>query len=173
VTDRLWAPWRMAYIDSAKDEPSDGGECFLCAKPHEGDDEHALILARAGMAYVVLNAYPYNPGHVLVAPFRHVGDLEALTDEELLDSSHLLQATVSVLKEAMQPDGFNAGLNLGRVAGAGVPGHVHWHVVPRWNGDTNFMAVVGEVRVLPESLEQTYAKLKPRFQVIKDVSSAE
>jgi ATP adenylyltransferase len=164
VTERLWAPWRMAYIDSAKDEPSDGDECFLCAKPREGDDERALILARARHAYVVLNAYPYNPGHVLVAPYRHVGELEELTDDELLDSSHLLQATVRVLKEAMQPHGFNAGLNLGRVAGAGVPGHVHWHVVPRWNGDTSFMPVLGDVRVLPESLDQTYAKLRPHFE---------
>jgi ATP adenylyltransferase len=163
VTERLWAPWRMEYIESAKDEPSDDAECFLCAKPDEGDDERALILARAHAAYVVLNAYPYNPGHVMVAPFRHVGELETLTDEELMDSSHLLQATVRVLKEAMAPHGFNAGLNLGRVAGAGVPGHLHWHVVPRWSGDTNFMPVLGEVRVLPESLVQTYAKLKPLF----------
>jgi ATP adenylyltransferase len=92
-----------------------------------------------------------------------VGELEALTDAELMDSGHLLQATVRVLNEAMAPDGFNAGLNLGRVAGAGVPGHVHWHVVPRWNGDTSFMPVLGDVRVLPESLDQTYAKVKPVF----------
>ena len=163
MTERLWAPWRMEYIESAKDEPSGGAQCFLCTKPGEGDDERALILARANAAYVVLNAYPYNPGHVMVAPFRHVSELETLTDAELMDSSHLLQATVRVLKVAMAPHGFNAGLNLGRVAGAGVPGHLHWHVVPRWNGDTNFMPVLGEVRVLPESLAQTYAKLKPLF----------
>jgi ATP adenylyltransferase len=153
----------MEYVESAKAEPDEGGECFLCAKPKEGDDDRALILCRFETAFVVLNAFPYNPGHVLVAPFRHVGELEELTDPELLDSSRLLQASVRALKEDMKPDGFNAGLNLGRVAGAGVPGHVHWHLVPRWSGDTNFMPVIGETRVLPETLEQTYAKLRPVF----------
>jgi ATP adenylyltransferase len=152
----------MQYIETARDQGEDA-ECFLCAKPTEGDDERALILARSTTCYVVLNAYPYNPGHLLVAPFRHVGELEALTDEELLDSGHLLQHSVRALHEVMTPDGFNGGLNLGRVAGAGVPGHLHWHLVPRWNGDTNFMTVTAETRVLPESLEKTYAKLKPLF----------
>ncbi len=153
----------MAYIDEAKDRPDDAGSCFLCTKPGEGDDARALILARGQAAYVVLNAYPYNPGHLMVAPYRHVGELEEMTDEELLDGSHLLQRSVRLLKEGMRPDGFNAGLNLGRVAGAGLPGHLHWHLVPRWNGDTNFMPVLGDTRVLPESLDRTYAKLKPLF----------
>jgi len=152
----------MAYIESARDES--GEECFLCSKPHQGDDAAALILARSGAAFVLLNAFPYNPGHLMVAPFRHVGELEALTDEELLDASHLLQRSTAALTTGMEPQGFNVGLNLGRVAGAGIPGHLHWHVVPRWNGDTNFMPVLGETRVLPESLERTYAKLKPLFQ---------
>jgi ATP adenylyltransferase len=152
----------MEYIDSARDDESEDA-CFLCAKPREGDDAGALILARDRAAYVVLNAYPYNPGHLMVAPLRHVGELEGLTDEELLDSGHLVQRSVHALRASMGPDGFNVGLNLGRVAGAGVPGHLHWHVVPRWNGDTNFMPVVGETRVLPESLDRTYAKLQPLF----------
>ncbi len=152
----------MAYIESARDES--GAECFLCSKPHQGDDAAALILARSGAAFVLLNAFPYNPGHLMVAPSRHVGELEALTDEELLDASHLLQRSTAALTTGMEPQGFNVGLNLGRVAGAGIPGHLHWHVVPRWNGDTNFMPVLGETRVLPESLERTYAKLKPLFQ---------
>jgi ATP adenylyltransferase len=163
VTERLWSPWRMEYIESAKDLPDDEADCFLCSKPRAGDDVRALILTRSETSFVVLNAFPYNPGHVLVAPFRHVGELGGLSDDELLDSSHLLQSSVQALKTVMNPDGFNAGLNLGRVAGAGVPGHLHWHVVPRWNGDTNFMPVLGETRVLPESLESTYAKLKPAF----------
>jgi ATP adenylyltransferase len=152
----------MQYIQQAKNEGGDA-ECFLCSKPNEGDDAKALILVRVDSVYVLLNAFPYNPGHVMVSPFRHVGELEELTDQELLDSGHMLQRSVRALKEAMAPDGFNGGLNLGRVAGAGVPGHLHWHLVPRWNGDTNFMPVIGETRVLPESLEETYAKLAPLF----------
>jgi ATP adenylyltransferase len=112
---------------------------------------------------VILNAFPYNPGHVLVATLRHVGQLEELDDAELMETSHLLQGSVRALKEAVQPEGFNVGMNLGRMAGAGTPNHLHWHVVPRWNGDTNFMSVFGETRVLPELLGDTYAKLKPLF----------
>ena len=163
MTERLWSPWRMAYIESAKDAPEEADGCFLCDKPELGDDEKALIVARSEAAFVLLNTYPYSPGHLMVAPFRHVGELEELTDAELLDANHLLQRSIRALTAAMGPHGFNVGLNLGRVAGAGVPGHAHWHVVPRWNGDTNFMTVLGDVRVLPESLEATYAKLKPLF----------
>jgi ATP adenylyltransferase len=111
-----------------------------------------------------MNAYPYNPGHLMVAPNRHTGDLESLDPGETAAASTLLQRSIRALRAAMGPDGFNLGMNLGRVAGAGVPGHLHWHVVPRWNGDTNYMAVVGETRVLPESLERTYAKLRTHFQ---------
>jgi ATP adenylyltransferase len=111
----------------------------------------------------MLNAYPYNPGHLMVAPFRHVADLEDLTRDELAETNDLLQRSIHALKEVSGPHGFNLGLNLGRVAGAGIPGHVHWHLVPRWNGDTNFMSVVGDTRVLPELLAETYAKLRPLF----------
>ena len=160
MTDRLWSPWRMAYIESSHG-PDQG--CFFCHGLQAGDDEASLILARAPEAFVVMNAYPYNPGHLLVAPIRHVGDLEALSESELRDVNALLQRAVGAVKAAMGPDGFNVGINLGRVAGAGVPGHVHWHVVPRWNGDTNFMPVTGETRVLPELVPETYRRLKPRF----------
>jgi ATP adenylyltransferase len=156
--ERLWAPWRIEYVEAP--HPHDEG-CIFCGRLALGDDEKALILTRSQLAFAILNAYPYNPGHLMVAPLRHVGELEALRPDELADASALLQRSVRALKEASGPDGFNIGLNLGRVAGAGVPGHVHWHVVPRWNGDTNFMAVVGETRVLPEALAATYAKLKP------------
>jgi ATP adenylyltransferase len=150
----------MAYIEAAHDEPEG---CLFCELLAKGDDEASFILAREGVAFALLNAYPYNPGHLMVAPTRHVGEIEQLTADELLDTSRLVQRAVTALREEMNPDGFNLGANLGRVAGAGIPGHLHWHVVPRWNGDTNFMPVVGETRVLPESLEDTYRKLRPRF----------
>ncbi|HMC36309.1 MAG TPA: HIT domain-containing protein [Actinomycetota bacterium] len=156
--ERLWAPWRMEYIEAP--HPHDEG-CVFCQKLDAGDDESAYILTRSALAFVILNAYPYNPGHLMVAPLRHVGDLEDVTSDEHAEVSALLVRSLHALKEASGPDGFNVGVNLGRVAGAGVLGHVHWHVVPRWNGDTNFMAVLGEARVLPEALAATYAKLGP------------
>jgi ATP adenylyltransferase len=156
----LWTPWRMEYIRAAKEEPEG---CIFCELPRLGDDAEARILAREGRAFAVLNAFPYNPGHLMVAPFRHVGQLEEVTPEELADVDRLLQRSVVALKEEMEPHGFNLGMNLGRVAGAGIPDHVHWHVVPRWSGDTNFMPVIGETKVVPELLEETYRRLAPRF----------
>ncbi|SRR6266496_2161547 len=150
----------MAYIQAAHDEPQG---CLFCELLAKEDDEVSFILARDGIAFALLNAYPYNPGHLMVAPARHVGELEDLTAQEVADTGRLMQRAVKALREEMAPHGFNLGANLGRVAGAGIPGHLHWHVVPRWNGDTNFMPVVGQTRVLPESLEDTYRKLKPRF----------
>jgi ATP adenylyltransferase len=122
------------------------------------------ILSRTGRAFAILNAFPYNPGHLMIAPFRHAGDFVALEAAETADCDALLQLSIRALTQASNPDGFNVGMNLGRVAGAGIPGHVHWHVVPRWNGDTNYMTVVGETRVMPELLAETYAKLKPLFR---------
>src|SRR5438034_4306193 len=151
----------MEYIRSAVGEHPQG--CLFCDKLAAGDDEDSLILARSDLAFVILNAYPYNPGHLMVAPIRHEGELERLAQDELAAASVLLQRSVVALKETYGPDGFNLGVNLGRVAGAGVPGHLHWHVVPRWNGDTNFMPVLGETRVLPELLGETYRRLRPRF----------
>jgi ATP adenylyltransferase len=159
--DRLWSPWRMEYIRAARDE-AEG--CIFDDLPAKGDDEATLILARGELGFVLLNSFPYNPGHVMVAPFRHTGDLEDLRPDELADLDRLLQASVRALREEMQPQGYNIGMNLGRVAGAGFPDHLHWHVVPRWNGDTNFVPVVGQTRVLPELLEETYRKLAPRFR---------
>jgi len=156
----LWTPWRMEYIRAAKGEPEG---CIFCELPRLGDDAEARILAREGRAFAVLNAFPYNPGHLMVAPFRHVGELEEVTTEELADVDRLLQRAVVALKQEMEPHGFNLGMNLGRVAGAGIPDHVHWHVVPRWSGDTNFMPVIGETKVVPELLEETYRRLAPRF----------
>ena len=150
----------MEYVQAASD---DKGGCIFCDKPALGDDEKALIVARGELAFVMLNAYPYNPGHLMVAPFRHIGVLEELTGEELADASSLLQRSIRALKDVSNPHGFNLGMNLGKVAGAGVADHLPWHLVPRWDGDTNFMPVVGETKVLPELLSQTYAKLRPAF----------
>lgn len=164
--ERLWSPWRMEYINQAHgdDEP----ECIFCELQRREDEDAAFVLARTGRAFALLNAYPYNPGHLMVAPTRHVAELDDLSGDELLEANRLLQRAVRALREEMAPHGYNVGMNLGRVAGAGVPGHLHWHVVPRWNGDTNFMPVVGHTRVLPESLDDTHRKLKPRFEKGED-----
>jgi ATP adenylyltransferase len=150
----------MEYIRTAQGEPEG---CIFCELPARGDDAGARILRRNDHGFVMLNTFPYNPGHVMVAPFRHTGELDRLAPEELADLDRLLQICVRALREQMEPHGFNIGMNLGRVAGAGFPDHLHWHVVPRWNGDTNFMPVVGQTHVLPELVEETYRQLAPRF----------
>jgi ATP adenylyltransferase len=155
--ERLWAPWRMEYIDSARE--GEGG-CIFCDLPAEGDDEKNYILTRSDRAFAILNKFPYNSGHLMIAPLRHVAEVEELDDDEALGMHELLQKSLKALKEAMKPDGFNIGMNLGQVAGAGIPDHVHWHVVPRWSGDTNFMPVVAETKVLPELLQESYLKLR-------------
>jgi ATP adenylyltransferase len=150
----------MEYIQANKDEDQDAG-CVFC-RIRDGE-ESERVLARSELGYVVLNKYPYNPGHVMVVPNRHVGDLEGFDDQESLELQRLLRRAVKALREEMEPHGFNIGVNIGRVAGAGVPDHLHWHVVPRWSGDTNFMPVVGQTRVLPELLAETARRLAPRF----------
>ncbi len=159
--ERLWTPWRMEYIRAATKEEHVG--CIFCDLPREGDDQRARILRRGRLGFVILNAFPYNPGHLMVAPYRHVGDPEDLADAELLELGHLLKEATRALREEMEPHGFNIGMNLGRAAGAGIPDHLHWHVVPRWSGDANFMPVIGQTKVLPELLEETYRRLAPRF----------
>lgn len=154
--ERLWAPWRMEYIESA--DAQDG--CFLCAYPPEHRDAERYILHRGDHAFVVLNAYPYANGHLLIAPYRHVATPGDLTVEEQLDIWAQLCRSLEALKAAFAPHGFNIGINLGRVAGAGLEGHLHVHVVPRWNGDTNFMPVLADVRVMPASLKFVYERLR-------------
>ncbi len=150
----------MEYIQANKVEPEDA-ECIFCRI--QRGEEAERVLAREDLAYVVLNRYPYSPGHVLVIPSRHVGDLEAVGDDEILALQRLLQRSVKALREEYAPHGFNIGMNLGRVAGAGVPDHLHWHVVPRWSADTSFMPVVGQTLVLPELVEESAKRLAPRF----------
>ncbi|MFM7718810.1 MAG: HIT family protein [Actinomycetota bacterium] len=149
----------MEYIEVAREEP---GVCVFCAILADGEGADR-ILARTERAFATLAKYPYNPGHVLVLPTRHVGELDALDAEEMAEISALLQRAIRALRSEVEPHAFNVGLNLGRVAGAGIPDHLHWHVVPRWGGDTNFMPVVGATRVLPELLAETHRRLAPRF----------
>jgi ATP adenylyltransferase len=157
--ERLWAPWRMEYIT---EEPRPG--CLFCRVINDpGDQDAALAVWRPEGAIVLLNKYPYNPGHVMVAPHAHVGNLEDLDETQSADLMRALQRATAVLKKALKPEGFNVGANIGRVAGAGMPDHVHLHVVPRWNGDTNFMPVLGEAKVINEHLAQTAAKLSEAF----------
>jgi ATP adenylyltransferase len=156
--DRLWSPWRLAYVTG---NTTDAG-CVFCRAPRLPDSE-SLILSSGTACYVVLNLYPYNNGHVMVVPYRHVATLAALTPDELHETAVLTQRAEIALTEAYQPHGINVGINIGKPAGAGVLDHVHVHLVPRWNGDTNFMTVVGNVRVLPEDLGQSLNRLRPIF----------
>ena len=152
----MWAPWRMEYIQGRKNEG-----CIFCKAISEQDE---LTLYKGSTTLVVLNKYPYINGHLLVAPVQHVPGLEYLSDEETLDVMHTVRRAIDILKKSMGPDGFNVGLNLGRVAGAGMESHLHFHIIPRWNGDTNFMTVLEDVRVIPEHIKETYRKLKPYFE---------
>jgi ATP adenylyltransferase len=153
----------MAYIQANKDAPEDDRGCVFCALL-AGELDQTPPLRVEEHAFVSLAKYPYNPGHLIVLPTRHTGELEDLTPDENAAVAALLQRSVRALRTISDPHGFNVGLNLGRVAGAGIPEHLHWHVVPRWGGDTNFMPVVGETRVLPELLAETHAKLVPAFE---------
>ena len=154
---RIWAPWRLAYVkDAAKDNEE---ECIFCAKPAGDDDEANLIVHRGERCFVILNLYPYTNGHLMVAPLRHVGDFVDLTDDEAAELHALTRTAVAGLRRAFAPHGFNVGWNLGRAAGAGVVDHVHQHVVPRWGGDTNFMPVLADVKVIPEHLTDTRRRL--------------
>ena len=157
--ENLWAPWRMDYI-LGKREPY----CIFCPEGNGHTDEERLILHRGRLVMVMMNKFPYNNGHLLVAPWRHVAHLEELVGEEMTQIMQWLTITTQVLKKIMHPDGFNVGLNLGSAAGAGVEGHLHFHVVPRWQGDTNFLTVFADVRSIPEHLKRTYEKLLPYFK---------
>src|SRR6187431_2271839 len=156
--DQLWAPWRLAYV--VKDSPPrEGGDCFICRGLAESDDRRNLIVERTSRGVILLNKFPYNNGHLLVAPLAHKGRLDELSADESLDLQQSLARMIQKLERLIRPDGFNVGLNLGKVAGAGLPGHLHWHIVPRWNGDTNFMSVLGATDVIPQSLEALWVIL--------------
>jgi ATP adenylyltransferase len=153
--DSLWAPWRIQYILGEKDQG-----CFFCRKSQEARDRQNHILIRDRTCFALLNTYPYNAGHLMVAPYKHTGELDDLSAQELADMTALIVRCKQLLARAIKPDGFNLGLNLGRVAGAGVLDHVHWHIVPRWNGDTNFMPVLADTHVVPQALDELYDALR-------------
>jgi ATP adenylyltransferase len=157
---RLWAPWRMAYIESdTKDD-----ECIFCAKAKDtAHDEENLVLYRGKRCFVIMNLYPYNNGHLMIAPYVHEPTIEELNGVTLTEIMRTAQKSLAALRAAMHPDGYNMGINQGRVAGAGIADHVHYHVVPRWNGDTNFMPVLADVKVMPDFLQNTYRQLQPYF----------
>jgi ATP adenylyltransferase len=162
-SERLWAPWRLEYIKGEKT-----GECIFCSKPALGDDAQALIPHRGERCFVILNAFPYNNGHLMVAPYDHGGALEQIDDETALELVQLTQRSMRALAGAYGAEGYNVGLNQGTIAGAGVADHVHFHVVPRWGGDTNFMPVLGNTRVLPQSLQDSYQAIRDAFRALEE-----
>lgn len=157
----LWAPWRLDYILGPKPDT-----CVFCLPEHTDEDEERLILYRGTYNFVIMNKFPYNNGHLMVTPYRHVMNLADLTADEAHENMDLLQKCVTILKQRFNPGGINIGLNLGDAAGAGIREHLHFHLVPRWNGDSSFMAVMGEARVIPEYLHSTYAALRLLFDTI-------
>lgn len=159
LMDRLWAGWRMEYIRKATRKGADKAPCLFCAAGRARPGRRNLVVTRSERALVLLNLYPYNVGHLMIAPRRHTGSLADLKPEESLELAHWLGRAERALAREYKPHGFNVGLNLGRAAGAGVLGHLHWHVVPRYQGDTNFMPVNADTKVLPESLDRTYARI--------------
>lgn len=152
--EQLWAPWRIEFILKGEEG------CIFCSKPKEGKDEVNFILLRGEENFALLNTYPYNPGHLMVAPYRHIANLEDMTPEEMREHFQIVTEMVNALKSAFKPHGFNIGINLGKAAGAGIADHLHTHVVPRWQGDTNFMPIVADTKVIVEAITSTYIKLK-------------
>jgi ATP adenylyltransferase len=159
ASHRIWAPWRLRYVKNAR--KSD--DCIFCSKPTEGADRETLIVHRGERCFVILNLFPYTNGHLMVAPFAHLGRFQEIEPEVTAEIVALAQRAMGVLEEVYEPEGFNVGLNQGRVAGAGVEGHIHLHVVPRWAGDNNYMPVIAETRVMPQSLEESYDALLEGF----------
>jgi len=158
----LWAPWRMTLICAPKRKG-----CIFCELPRKGDARDNLVLAVTSRSVVMLNRYPYSNAHLLIAPRRHVAQLDRLGVAERRDLDDTLRASIGILRRNLRPEGMNVGMNLGEVAGAGIADHLHWHVVPRWKGDTNFMPVLGSVRVIPQHLLESYDSLSPSFSVIR------
>lgn len=150
--NNIWAPWRVEYITAPK-----GPSCILCTAPKKGDH---LILTEGTLCFAIMNRFPYTTGHCMVAPYRHIGDLTEITTEEFAEIMSMVKAIISAIRSSIKPQGFNIGCNIGLVAGAGIADHVHMHIVPRWNGDTNFMPVLGDVHIISEHIEKTLAKIK-------------
>jgi ATP adenylyltransferase len=160
--ERLWAPWRLSFVAGAK-PPTEGDPCFLCNGLADKHDRENLIARRNPHSVVVLNRFPYNNGHLLIAPNAHKAQLHELNADEILEMQQTVAQLIAVIDGIMKPDGYNVGLNLGKAAGAGLPGHLHWHLVPRWNGDTNFMTVVSDERVIVQSLDDFFVMLTEKL----------
>lgn len=159
---QLWAPWRMTYIEHGSEETG----CIFCKKPNQSDLREALVMVQTAHSTIMLNKYPYNNGHLLLAPKRHEKDLPNLSAEEYADLNEALRRSVDIVRKVLNPGGINLGMNLGATAGAGIADHLHWHVVPRWDGDTNFMPVVAETKVISQHLFDSYDRLKPHFEYL-------
>ncbi|WP_132057941.1 HIT family protein [Halorussus amylolyticus] len=159
--EQVFAPWRIEWVE--RDDKNSGVDCVFCEFPERDDDRENLVVARSPRAFVMLNNYPYNPGHVMVIPRVHTGEYPDLSEEVLLDHARLKQRTFDALETALSPDGFNAGLNLGRGAGGSIGDHLHTHIVPRWEGDTNFMPVISDTKVVVEAIDDTYDRLRKAF----------
>jgi len=164
--NRKWAPWRAEYLEQLNDRV-EGNACIFCIKPKEKKDKNNLILYRAADCFVIMNKYPYNTGHLLLVPYKHLDDITRASKKTLTDIMTVSQKCVKILQKIMKPDGFNIGWNLGRVAGAAIKNHIHMHVVPRWNGDTNFLPVIADVKIMSEGLVSSYNKLKREFNILK------
>ena len=157
--DIIWAPWRMGYILGKKKKG-----CIFCSIGKGKNDEKNFVVGRGDFSFVVLNIFPYNNGHLMIAPYRHIKNLESLKEEEGIEILKLLRLSIRILKKILKPEGFNVGINIGKVSGAGVEGHLHIHIVPRWEGDTNFMPVISETKVIPQSLKELYKILREEFE---------
>lgn len=162
--EHLWTPWRMTYLQGTDPKPEGCLFCNVAATPEA--DATTFVLHRGQHAFVILNLYPYNNGHLMIVPFAHVESIEGLSPDELAELMALSQACLGVLRQAYNPQGFNMGINIGGAAGAGVPGHVHLHIVPRWSGDSNFMSTLASTRVIPETIDQTYQRLKALWPAV-------
>lgn len=154
----MYSPWRSKYIASFSEPPT--GECILCKAPVENNDEKNFIVTRGSHSYVIMNLYPYNSGHLMIVPYRHIGKLTDLNDNEIIEIFNFLKKVNDALIKVMKPDGFNIGTNIGRSAGAGIDEHIHFHIVPRWNGDTNFMPVLADTKLISEDMRETLIKLR-------------
>jgi ATP adenylyltransferase len=157
----LWAPWRLKYITGDKEEG-----CIFCKKPKEGNDKDNLILYTGETSFIIMNRYPYSNGHLMTVPYKHTNNFSDLTQEERLELMDLTAKCLDIL-QVIKPEGFNIGMNLGRTGGAGIDDHLHFHIVPRWSGDNNFMPVIGDVRVMPEYLEETYETLRKHLKSLE------
>lgn len=166
IMERLYSPWRSKYIESFKAHSLETKEegCIFCAALEHNNDQDRLLVYRGKLAFVIMNLYPYNSGHMMIVPNRHTSEFNSLTEEENAECSSLLQTSQKALEELSRPHGYNIGMNLGKAGGAGIDDHLHWHIVPRWNGDTNFMPVIADVKMVSEDMEKQWVKLHDYFQ---------